>query len=395
MKYIVEEVEELGESDGEEEAEETSRTMIPAVYKPMLVKILRDLQSPEIKIYSVTSKEFVDLLRSDSGGGVLLEYVKSSPGCGELDESWRAHCGKPGMSYILSLVSVVLDHPLGKSRASGICRNLDNFARAIVGSKLDDIYIELNSQEWRRQSAGLTLLASIVRRGMSLASDVAKTFNFKLPVLTKLSGVRRKKSSNKGAKEKEHRVKRATRRAFVEFAMSFLEVGNPRLLRWVLQQREMYSGVLQMLGSDDAETVVHILSTLRDKVLVPESLVPPGLRSVLFGSVTLEQLICVSGNLEAGMAADIAHEVLVRVCTDPVNGLMPSSTGKGNEKRLFELMKKLKATEAHYHKDLLLAIVKCRLSFCSAYMDDFPYHLEPRPTSLWLVLCCCSFTSYF
>ncbi|KAJ0962897.1 hypothetical protein J5N97_028019 [Dioscorea zingiberensis] len=382
VEVTVEDGEELGASNGEEDVEETSGPTNPAVYKPMIVKILRDLQSPEIKIYSVAAKEFVDLLGSDSGGEVLLEYVKSSPGCAELFESWRAHCGKPGMAYILNLFASVLDHPLGKTRSSGICRNLDNFARTIVGTKLDDIYSELNSQESRRQSAGLRLLASVIKRGMSLASEVAKVFNFKLPVFTKLSGAQRK-SSNKGGREKDHRGRRSTRNAFVLFAMSFLEVGNPRLLRWVLQQREMYSGVLQVLGSDDAETVVYILSTLRDKVLIPKSLVPPGLRSVLFGSVSLEQLSYVSGNLEAGVAADIAHEVLVKVCTDPVNGLMPSSTGKGNEKRLFELMKKLKATEAQYHKDLLLAIVKCRPSLCSAYLDDFPYHLEPRPSSLW------------
>ncbi|KAG1370124.1 putative Nucleolar pre-ribosomal-associated protein 1 [Cocos nucifera] len=173
------------------------------------------------------------------------------------------------------------------------------------------------------------------------------------------------------------------RRAFVGFAISFLEVGNPRLLRWIIQQREMYSGVLRGLGSDDTKTVVYVLSTLRDKVLSEHSLIPPGLRSVLFGSVTLEQLSYISGKSMAGPGADIAHEVLVLVCTDPSNGLMPGLNLKGNEKRLLELMKKLKATEVGHHRELLLAIVNKRPYLCSAYMDDFPYNLEPRPSSLW------------
>ncbi|KAK4383551.1 hypothetical protein Sango_2765100 [Sesamum angolense] len=79
------------------------------------------------------------------------------------------------------------------------------------------------------------------------------------------------------------------------------------------------SGVLRGLGDDDEETVVYVLSILRDRLLVPESLVPPGLRSVLFRSVTLEQLVSISGKDDFGGAAELAHNVLLLVCTDPVN----------------------------------------------------------------------------
>ncbi|OVA06613.1 Nucleolar pre-ribosomal-associated protein 1 [Macleaya cordata] len=76
------------------------------------------------------------------------------------------------------------------------------------------------------------------------------------------------------------------------------------------------------------------------------------------------------------------------VCTDPCNGLMPdikvqSNPLKGNRKRLLDLMKKLKATDIGYHRDLLLAIVNGRPSFGSAYMDEFPYNLEPRSSPTW------------
>ncbi|XP_057475147.1 uncharacterized protein LOC130763274 [Actinidia eriantha] len=182
--------------------------------------------------------------------------------------------------------------------------------------------------------------------------------------------------------------KHSTRRSFVGFAMSFLEVGKPGLLRWVLQQKEMYSGVLRGLGNDDDETVVYVLSTLRDRILVPESLVPPGLRSVLFGSVTLDQLISISGREAGGAAAELAHSILVIVCTDPSNGLMPNlerlpNPLRGNPKRLLGLMKKLKATDIDYHRYLLLAIIKGRPLFGSAYLDEFPYNLEDHGSPIW------------
>lgn len=189
--------------------------------------------------------------------------------------------------------------------------------------------------------------------------------------------------------ESQRRRKHSTRDAFIEFAMSFLEAGKPGLLRWVLQQREIFSGILRGLGNDDDETVVYVLSTLRDRVLTPESLVSPGLRSVLFGSVTLEQLVDISGREDDGLGAKLAYEVLLVVCTDPCNGLMPDlnrqpSPLKGNLKRLVDLMKKLKATEIGYHRDLLLAIVNGRPSLGSSYLDEFPYNLEDNTSPTWV-----------
>lgn len=248
---------------------------------------------------------------------------------------------------------------------------------------MNDLYKELNSKEAKRQRAALFLLASIVRRSSWMAWEVAKCFDFKIPVFGKLAEWKVKKIE---ANKKKHY---STRKAFVGFAISFLEVGNARLLRGVLQQKDMYSGVLRGLGNDDEDTVVYVLSTLRDKVLVPDSLVPTGLRSVLFGSVTLEQLASISGREGGGLAAELAHELLYMVCTDPSNGLMPDlkrvpSPLRGNPKRLLGLMKKLKAAEVENHRNLLLAIVKGKSSFGSAYLDKFPYNLEDPSSRNWL-----------
>ncbi|KAI3986665.1 hypothetical protein MKX01_014203 [Papaver californicum] len=384
----------------QEEGEmEVEKEEIPKFDEAKLRELLRNLKSVEVKIYSDATKEFIKLLRGDTGGKILRLYVQASPLCTELEETWNTRKGKSEVSKIISVITAFLEHPDGKFKSGDkerltVSQKLDKFARRIIisesskeekdgllkekKSKLPDVYEDLKSKEGRRQNAALLLMAAIVKRGVGLASEVAEHFDFKLPIFASLAEYKKNKVGKKYS----------TRKSFIKFAISFLEAGNPRLLRWVLQQKEMFSGILRGLGSDDEETVVYVLSTLRDRVLTPESLVPPSLRSVLFGSVTLEQLSSISGNPVDGPSADVAHEVLVMVCTDPQNGLMPNHKGvtnplKGNQKRLLDLMKKLNAKDNGYHKDLLLEIVNGRPSFGSAYMDELPYNLEPRSSDNW------------
>ncbi|KAI4374779.1 hypothetical protein MLD38_012731 [Melastoma candidum] len=348
-------------------------------------ELLSRISSPEIKLCKDATKEFVKLLRRDRGGELLRLYVRESPGLPELLEAWEARRDKPGVSYVLRLITAILSHPdglyvQGYSRGNKVAKALDRFCKLIISERLEDVYKELGSKEAKGQNAALRLLSSIVRRGSGLASEVAKSFDFRLPAFRKLA-----ECKSKGKDEKRRRL---TQESFIGFAMSFLEVGRPGLLRWILQQKEMYSGVLRGIGEEDEETVVYVLSTLQKKVLCEDSLVPPGLRSVLFGSVMLEQLIGISGRENGGPAAGIAHDVLLMVCTDPANGLMPDMKRsgnplKGNPSRLLGLMKKLRATEVGNHKALLLAIVNGRPSLGASYMEEFPYNIEDISSPSW------------
>ncbi|KAG5017516.1 hypothetical protein JHK85_023652 [Glycine max] len=352
-------------------------------HEAKLKELLHRITSLEIKLCSDGAKEFAKLLRSETGADLLREYVRGSPKCSELLEAWKLREGKQGMHYVFDLISAILSHREGKHNPSdiesvNITNDLDKFARLLISERLSDIHKEVNSKEWRRQKAALLLMASIARRGASLASEVAKSFDFKLAEFGRIASANRRRKP-------EARVG-LLRKPFVGFAMSFLEVGKPWLLRWVLQQREMYSGVLRGLGSDDDETVVFVLTVLRDRVLVEESLVQPWLRSVLFGSATLEQLVEVCAREGGGDAAEVAFGVLFRVCTDPSNGLMPDSKMrlKGNTKRILDLMKKLRVTEVQYHKDLLLAIVEAKASFGLSYLKEFPYNIDNFKSSSWI-----------
>ena len=377
----------VDDGGGEVKGEEVPSFEIRVTYEAKLKELLHKINSLEIKLCSDGVKEFIKLLKGNNGGELLHLYVRSSSKCSEILDAWKLRRGKPGLSYILSLISSILGHPDGvydpkDGERIAISKVLNKFARLLIDDYMVDVQKELDSKEAKRQKAALLLMASIVRRQSGLASEVAKKFDFKSKAFSKLA--EHKKN------QKENRVKHSSRKAFVGFAMSFLEVGRPGLLRWVLQQKEMYFGVLRGLGNDDDETIIYVLSTLRDRVLVEESLVPPGLRSVLFGSVTLEQLVSISGRGDDGSAAELAYHTLVLVCSDPCNGLMPDLKRsprplKGNPKRLVGLMKRLKATEVSYHRDLLLAIVRGSPFFGSAYMEEFPYNLEEFLSPTWSV----------
>lgn len=376
-------------NDSQIEGEQVSNYVLKATHETKCRELLHKINLVEIKLCSDASKEFIKLLGGNSGGEFLRSYVRSSCSCSELLNAWGLHRAKPGMLYIFKLISSVLSHSAGKyisndKESIRISRHLDKLAQSLIEEHLQDVYKELNSKVSARQKAALSLMASIVSRGHGLASEVAKNFDFKIQEFSKLAEYKQRQDDKKS--------KLSLRKDFVAFAMSFLEVGKPGLLRWILQQKEMYSGVLRGLSNDDDDTIIYVLSTLRDCILIEESLVPPGLRSVLFGSVTLEQLVNISGREKGVAAAELAHNVLVLVCTDPNNGLMPDlmrrpSPLRGNPKRLIGLMKKLKANEIgyHRHRDLLLAIVNGRPSFGAAYMEEFPYNLEDYAAPNWSV----------
>ncbi|MCD9560595.1 hypothetical protein HAX54_019312 [Datura stramonium] len=207
----------------------------------------------------------------------------------------------------------------GKNRADKdpkvavIVSALDKFAKVIMEKRMNDLYKELNSKEAKRQRAVLSLLASIVRRSSWMAWEVAKSFDFKIPIFGRLA------KSGKQKKIEGRKEAPFGRKAFV--------------------------GLLYHFGGFSSQFIG-----------------PTGLRSVLFGSVTLEQLASISG-----------QEDLARY---------PSPL-RGNPKRLLGLMKKLKAGEIENHRNLLLAIVKGKPSFGSAYLDEFPYSLEDPSSRNW------------
>ncbi|XP_024008102.1 uncharacterized protein LOC18994515 [Eutrema salsugineum] len=346
-----------------------------------LKELVHNICLHEIKLCSAAAKEFVKLLKGETGGNLLRLYFHNSPNFAELLEAWKLrHDRKQGPSYIFKLIHTILSHPEGKGGSIAIETAIDRFSRLLFRQRLDDIYKALNSNEGKQVKAALLLLASIVRRGRGIASEVAGKFdNFK--GLAKLGAYKTQGSRKLNIKHY------STRKAFVAFAISFLEVG---LLGFVFRQKEMYSIVLQGLGTDSEDTVASVLSTLKDKILVKESssLPPPPPRriSVLFGIKTLKQLASISVREDGGIVNELAHDVLLQVCTEPCYGLMPDANRNlgGDPRRLLELMKSLRATEYCYHLDLLLAIVRGRPYFASAFLDEFPYNVENLASPSWV-----------
>lgn len=108
---------------------------------------------------------------------------------------------------------------------------------------------KLNSNEAKTKGPHL-LMALIVQSQSRMASKVAKKFDSKSKAFSKLT---------------EYKYNQDT---FIEEGTCWLcnvifEVGQPWLLKWVLQHKEIYSGVLHGLGNDDDdENFIYVLSTL-------------------------------------------------------------------------------------------------------------------------------------
>ncbi|KAG0562635.1 hypothetical protein KC19_9G161300 [Ceratodon purpureus] len=354
-------------------------------------------------------QEFLKLLAIPKRGGrVLRQYVLASPKCAELVSAWELGVGAPTAVPLMLLLAELLRHPRGKGEGKAMSGDrqkakalvvvqsrLDKLARVIGRGKIKDVYSHLGSKQRSRQKAALKLLSSIVLRGKLLAVDVATGFDFTLEALKKLAQHPFKAA---GQNKNEGLLHQSTRYFFIEFALSFLVVGDPGLLRWILQKRPLYAGVLHGLAKDGEATIIQVLRVFQEKVMAPASLVPAGLQSVLFGDVALEQLARIAGDELFGESADVAYETLMALCTDPSHGLCPEYASPwesvnvkagahgGNQGRLLRLLLRLRVTEAVRHRELLLTTARIRPRLAAAYLDAVPYSLEPRPSPTWFTI---------
>ncbi|CAM6096475.1 unnamed protein product [Calypogeia fissa] len=355
------------------------------------------------------------------GENVLVAYVLASPHCAEIVGAWERGAAAATAVPVMLLLYYMFRHPLGKvggthsgdynyksglsitekeahRKVMAVKLRLDKLARSIVRTRMKDIYSHLSSSQKSRQNAALLLLSAIVLRGRALAIEIATSFDFTLEALRKL-GHLPKQGVPKTGRAEGHRgiLKQPTRVAFVELAISFLTVGDPGLLRWVLQKRPLWIGVLHGISKDDEKTIVQVLTLLQEKVMAPAFMVPRGLQSVLFGDATLEQLARISSDHSLGDAGELGHATLISLCTDPSHGLCPEETELleaasvrnksgafgGGQGRLLRLMLRLKVTEVDRHRDVLLATARARPQLAISYLASFPLSLEPRVSPAW------------
>lgn len=173
-------------------------------------------------------------------------------------------------------------------------------------------------------------------------------------------------------------------------------VGDPGLLRWVLQKRPLYASVLHGLASDDDSTIIEVLHVLQQKVLSDAALVPTGLQSALFGDVALEQLAQIVADEQLGDSKEVAYGMLMSLCTNPAHGLCPESpsawgpppgakTGAfgGGQGRLLRFMCRLQAIKVVQHREILLATARATPRLAAAYLDSVPFSVEPQPAPVW------------
>lgn len=391
-------------------------------------------------------EEMRRVIAGEGGGDFLQNYVLASSKCCELEAVWDAGAVPPLAALVyylchflpnsdnfvpnsqicffipgphssvsvplLQLLADILRNPVGKTSVQGISGSgrdsehgktrillrlrLDKLASSIVRNRMKALYSHLSSTQRARQNAALILLTAIVCRGRLLAVEVAKNFDFSLEGLRKLSRPPWLPAGKMTLENQSSPVLQPTRVAYIEFAMSFLSMGDAGLVRWVLSKRTLYAGVLNALARDDELTIVRVVRTLLKKVLDPNAPMPPGILNSVFGDAALDQLAQIVAYSHFEEAAALSYELLVQFCTHPAHFLhadkfesMPSLGARGSEAgqgRVLKLLLLLKPTTYDRHKNLLFAIAASNSKLAAAYLDNMPFSLQPRMSSSWYVM---------
>ena len=93
-------VDDGGDGGGEVKGGEVPRFEFRVTHEAKLKELLHKISSLEIKLCSDGVKEFIRLLKGNTGGELLHLYVRSSCNCSELLDAWKLRRGKAVLSYI-------------------------------------------------------------------------------------------------------------------------------------------------------------------------------------------------------------------------------------------------------------------------------------------------------
>jgi nucleolar pre-ribosomal-associated protein 1 len=387
-----------------------------------------------------------------------------SPGFADVLALWDAHHlnhAQKVCTPLLCLLADMLSHtPVDAAAAQGFVHlQLDGLAHSVMQRRMRAVYSHLTSGIRVRHNCALALVASIASRSRQLAWEVFRNFDFTLAALPKLANPPRNGAGYQGGAGARAGVASTwadadplalpTRHVFVRFVLALLESGDQSLLRPVLAQKVLLGNVLHFMAADPAPLASRVLRVLRDAVLAPGGGVPARLQAALCGDAALEQMAGISvvaAEAEVGeefaveddavAAAELAHGLLLRLCTEPSHGLCPLSamgrwrgwagvndgasdgegmmtygddegeggdegsrggvlaaaageisTKSGGGKRgaaVVRLLRKLKPTESRRHAELLLTVCTTRPLLAAAYLPHATYSLDPRPSVPWL-----------
>ena len=389
-------------------------------------------------------------------------YLQLSPGFSDVFAVWDSHHLNNAEKVCVPLICLLADmlrfSPENSIEAESFVHlQLDGLARNIMQHRMRAVFNHLSSGVRVRQNCALALLTSIASRNRSLAFELYRNFDFSTSSLNRLaiprSSDRSNTASNRPRKEWTWMdpFSLPTRHMFVYFILAFLERRDKTLLHHLLAQKALLGNVMRHVASDPKYLICRTLRLFREIVVCPESRVPFRLRAALCGDCSLEQLtvICGSSNerhhsedgisethTSAAIAANLAQDIIMRICTDPSIGVCPqtdvrkqgmgslldtnqiltmadeqanttylnedvkvvpnfhtnvkdfSTQSKGDDKKaatIVRLLRKLRPVESPNHAELLLTVCALFPQIASMYIRGAQLSVEPRPSVMWLI----------
>ena len=387
-------------------------------------------------------------------------YLQVSPGFEDILALWDAYHNTNTQRVCVPLMLLVADllrhTPEDRTAERGFIHlQLDGLARSILQRRMRAVYSHLNSSIRIRQKCAMTLCISITARSRQLAWDVFRNLDFTLAAFAKLSKPPRYQinctwDSTTETRSSHDASALPTRHIFVEFVMVLLSSGDVSLLRCVLTQKVLLGNVLRHLASDPVPLASRVLRVMCDNVIVDGSGVSVRLQAALFSDRVLGQIVAISGRQaeavsgtkgisKAACAAELAHSLLLRLCTDPVHGFRRENasgrfvgakeeislgsmseghlqargavksgkassitkieysspvinaitTGYAREvdernETVLRLLRKLKPTESRRHAEMLLEVCSKQPNIAASYIPHATYSLEPRLSWSWI-----------
>ena len=391
-------------------------------------------------------------------------YLQLSPGFSDVFAVWDSHHLNNAEKVCVPLICLLADMlrftPANSIEAESFVHlQLDGLARNIMQHRMRAVYNHLSSGVRVRQNCALALLTSIASRNRSLAFELYRNFDFSTPSLNRLAIPRSSDRSHSNTASNRLRKEWTwmdpfslpTRHMFVYFILAFLERRDKTLLHHLLAQKALLGNVMRHVASDPKYLICRTLRLFQEIVVCPESRVPFRLRAALCGDCSLEQLtvICGSSNEQhhseddmsethtsAAFAANLAQDIIMRICTDPSIGACPQTDvrkqgmgsvldtnqiltmadeqanttylnedvkvvpnfrtkdfstrtqSKGDDKKaatIVRLLRKLRPVESPNHAELLLTVCALFPRIASMYIRDAQLSVEPRPSVMWLI----------
>ncbi|XP_074070216.1 nucleolar pre-ribosomal-associated protein 1 isoform X2 [Macrotis lagotis] len=269
-----------------------------------------------------------------------------------------------------------------------------NIMKIVLSRLLRLIYESLVSSSHKIKQSCLNFLSAMVAQGSDAARNFCSRFDFNKTSLCALAKIR----SLKGLPD--------VRLAYIQFALSFLIVGDENTIVQVLEMKEFLPVIFATgLKEDRISTINLLLSTLETKVVHNSGITKTQKVRFFTGNLltNLASLYRWNGiadvSTENGkpteeeakiMVRELVHNFLMDLCCSPKHGINffdPSlgTLGRGGNLTLLNFLLGLKtATDDDMVAELVVNILKVCPDLLTKYFKEVNFSFVPRMKLTWL-----------